>query len=762
MTIKRTQRTNIGSIQPSQSSTAPAAVASTPAEPATSSPVGWTSAKTDIVRPASADASQNAVNHIAARALLGVLPVEQKVIDSMPAFLIGQESKRDAFQFLVKELLSPTRLHAPAIVLTGTRGHGQDQALEGLSHAVGQNGVVITVDAAQLNNPGEFAAALKEAPKGSVVRIVQVAGLATSKPAIAADIAQYISQPKGDKTSHHYVLDVEVASTEDARTAVGAVFNPLVVSTAAFAPLSATAMETYCRLRVEHLLQQQGMGHVAVGFGDGVLPLLGELLSTSHAPLHDIDTRLNQWLLSAFSTATDVTRDGGIVTVRLTDAAQDKNIVKDVTEQVHREVAHYEAAATMFLVHETGVFKYTKENTAEEIGYTTLAAVLQLEMQHTDVQALMKTSPVIATKVRALTTACKAMTDYAERQTQHRIGTVDASGGKLLVINEKKLQAWSDAYAAVQALSQQALQAAFDRAEEKTTAVVDRAVEETQNETELADSARIPEVVFNIEDIAVEPKRYLARGDVGHQTWLALRTKKSFEFFDATDENISVFFGDIIQPDHFVKNSEWTPHPNQVRFCARIFELGGHGDRTEMAKAETREWLQKIPPRFATADFAVSLVRLAVAVDFDPKDIQIVFPPSIDTSQAEPASTLWEGNSVDFDSWRNGICKGDDTCLLMTTDNNVAMLDYNHATPEFWSSSGLPLSPAMIRVCARKLEVAGPASFAVDAAREWLTRVPPEWWGPEFVGPLARLAVAAGMDASDIGFAGVQTQKTSR
>jgi hypothetical protein len=478
VTIKRTQNRNIMSVRPP--SRDPAAFPPTAPSTEYTSSSRWTSAKTDIVRPAGTDASQNAVNHLAARALLGVLPVEQKIIDTMPAFLIGQESNRDAFQFLVKELLSPTRLHAPAMVLTGTRGHGQDQALEGLSHAVGQNGVVVTVDAAQLNSPGEFAAALKEAPTGSIVRIVHVAGLATSKPAIAADIARYISQPKGDKTSNYYVLDVEVPSTEDARTAAGAVFNSLVVSTAAFAPLSPTAMEQYCRLRVEHLLQQQGMGHVAVGFGDGVLPLLGELLATTHAPLHDIDTRLNQWLLSAFSTATDVTRDGGIVTVRLTDAGQDKNVVKDVTEQVRREVAQYDAATPLFSVHETGVFADTKDNNVEEVGYTTMAALLQLEMQHGDVQTLMKSNPIVGRRVHTLLTACQAMTAHAQQQTRHGLGTVDASGAKLSVVDDKKLQAWSDAYGAVQALNQPVLQAAFDRAEEKTSAVVDRAEQEAE------------------------------------------------------------------------------------------------------------------------------------------------------------------------------------------------------------------------------------------------------------------------------------------
>jgi hypothetical protein len=122
MTIKRTQIRNIVGVKPPLSSLNPAAFPPTAPSTEYTSSSRWTSAKTDIVRPAGTDASQNAVNHIAARALLSVLPVEQKIIDTMPGFLIGQESNRDAFQFVVKELLSPTRLHAPAIVLTGTRG----------------------------------------------------------------------------------------------------------------------------------------------------------------------------------------------------------------------------------------------------------------------------------------------------------------------------------------------------------------------------------------------------------------------------------------------------------------------------------------------------------------------------------------------------------------------------------------------------------------------------------------------------------------
>jgi hypothetical protein len=720
-----------------------------PAERAISSSSPWTSAKTDIVRPAGTDASQNAVNHIAARALLGVLPVEQKLIDTMPDFLIGQKINRDAFQFLVKELLSPTRLHAPAIVLTGTRGHGQDQALEGLSHAVGHDGVVITIDAAQLNNPGEFAAALKEAPPGSVVRIVHVAGLDTSKPAIAADIAQYISQPKGDKTSHHYVLDVEVASTEDARTAAGAVFNPLVVSTAAFAPLSATAMETYCRLRVEHLLQQQGMGHVAVGFGDGVLPLLGELLATSHAPLHDIDTRLNQWLLSAFSTATDVTRDGGIVTVRLTDAAQDKNIVKDVTEQVHREVAQYDAATPLFSVHETGVFTHTPENTAEEIGYMTMAALLQLEMQHTDVQQLMKTSPVIATKVRTLLGACKAMADHAQQQTRHGLSTS--------VVDDQKLQAWSEAYGAVQGLNQPVLQAAFDRAEEKTEAVIDRAQGEHETDTQAPDPPRRAEAVVNGVKVEIEPNEPMSIEKIDYLKWRDRELVNDNRFFDANDENIiaSIYYWQgIHQPDHWVNlSSDWTPHPDQVRFCARVFELGGHGSMIERAKSETRDWLQKIPWQFAKADFAVALVRLAIAVDYDPNSLVLLRHPKIHNNLTESSVPLSNG-TISSDDWLKMLRQGKEDCWEFASDPMVELYDASDATPETWRNFDLAVSPGMVRFCARILEVKMANSVETQAAREWLTRVPPECWGADFERPLARFAVAAGMDASTIGFAG--------
>lgn len=258
-----------------------------------------------------------------------------KIRDAMPMALIGHEHHIDQFARTAKEFLSEARQTAPVLALYGNVAHGKDQAIVGFKNSFSaEKSPLVHVDFSgksdrdlsaifgdggplsneELKKQAKAAlAASKQA--GCVVRLDGVRQLASTAPALANALQSLLLQPKQGAQAIPLVFvlnfdcDDRANPLQELHSALGAVGPRVVSASAHFSNLSASSMTRYAALWTARVLSSPSLAKCRLEWDSDAESLLGRMLATPHAPLDELDARMQRLIMQQIDTQTTLNRD---------------------------------------------------------------------------------------------------------------------------------------------------------------------------------------------------------------------------------------------------------------------------------------------------------------------------------------------------------------------------------------------------------------------------------------------------------------------